>query len=128
MNICTFFTHILILHFKPLYSIRYFNVGFYKTNITVNVISQTIVSAVEQQSATVNEISKNISGVSAGAQEVSKNVSESATGLSEVSATIAGVNNAVADTAKGIVQVKTSAEELSKLSEGLKVLLGQFKI
>ena len=94
----------------------------------VNVISQTIVSAVEQQSATVNEISSNVSGVSTGAQEVSKNVAKSATGLSEVSSTIAGVNNAVGDTAKGVVQVKTSAEELSKLSENLKELLGQFKI
>jgi methyl-accepting chemotaxis protein len=94
----------------------------------VNTISQTIVSAVEEQSATVNEISKSVSGVSTGAQDVSKNVSESAAGLSEVSVTIAGVNNAVADTAKGILRVKTSAEELSKLSEGLKELLKQFKI
>jgi methyl-accepting chemotaxis protein len=94
----------------------------------VNVISQTIVSAVEQQSATVNEISRNVSGVSAGAQEVSKNVAESATGLSEVSSTIAVVNKAVADTAKETILVKTSAEELSKLSEGLKELLGQFKV
>lgn len=94
----------------------------------VNVISQTIVSAVEEQSATVNEISKNVSGVSVGAREFSKNVAESATGLNEVSSTIAGVNIAVADTAKGIVQVKASADELSKLSEDLKGLLGQFKI
>lgn len=94
----------------------------------VNVISQTIVSAVEEQSATVNEISRNVSRVSAGAQEVSKNVAESATGLSEVSSTIAGVNDAVSDTAKGILMFNTSAAELSKLSENLKALLGQFKI
>jgi len=94
----------------------------------VNTLSQTIVSAVEEQSATVNEISKNVAGVSRGSHEVSKNVAESATGLSKVSSTIAGVNNAVAVTAKGIVQIKTRAEELSKLSEGLKKLLGQFKI
>jgi methyl-accepting chemotaxis protein len=59
---------------------------------------------------------------------MSKNVAESVSGLSEVTSTIAGVNNAVADTAKGMVQIKTSSEELSKLSEGLKELLGQFKI
>jgi len=94
----------------------------------VNLISQTIVSAVEQQSATVNEIAKNVTEVSTGAQEVSKNVTESATGLSEVSSTIAVVNSTVADTANGIVQIKTSAEELSRLSENLKALLGQFKI
>ncbi|KMQ52973.1 Methyl-accepting chemotaxis protein [Chitinispirillum alkaliphilum] len=94
----------------------------------VNSISQTIVSAVEEQSATINEIAQNVSGVSAGAQEVSKNVSESATGLTEVSSTIAGVNNAVADTAKEIGQVKLRAAELAKLSENLKLLLGQFRI
>jgi methyl-accepting chemotaxis protein len=94
----------------------------------VNVISQTIVSAVEEQSTTINEISRNVSGVNSGAQEVSKNVAESATGLSEVASTIDGVNAAVADTAKGIAHVKTSADELSKLSRELKVLLGHFKI
>lgn len=94
----------------------------------VNAISQTIVSAVGKQSSTVNEISRSVGGVSAGIQEVSKNVSESAVGLSEVSSTIAGVSSAVRDTAKGIVQVKLSAEELSKLSETLKGLLSQFKI
>lgn len=94
----------------------------------VHVISQSIVSAVEEQSTTINEISRSVSGVSAGAQEVSQNVAESAAGLSEVSSNIAGVNNTVTDTAKGIVQVKISAEELSKLSESLKELLGQFKL
>jgi methyl-accepting chemotaxis protein len=94
----------------------------------VNVISQTIVSAVEEQSATINEIARTVSGVNSGTRDVSKNVAESATGLSEVSSTIAGVNIAVADTVKGIVQIKTSALELSKLSEGLKQLLIQFKI
>lgn len=59
---------------------------------------------------------------------MSRNVASSAAGLSEVSLTISGVNNAVADTAKGIIRVKTSAEELSKLSGGLKELLGQFKV
>jgi methyl-accepting chemotaxis protein len=94
----------------------------------VNTISQTIVSAVEEQSATVGEIAKNVNGVSIGSQEVSKNVSESAIGLSEVSSTITGVNEAVLSTAKGIDQVRVSAEELASLSEKLKLLLSQFKI
>ncbi len=94
----------------------------------VNIISHTIVSAVEEQSATINEISRNVSGVNTGTREVSKNVAESAAGLTEVSSTITGVNSAVADTVRGIVQIKTSATELSELSEGLKELLVQFKI
>lgn len=94
----------------------------------VNAISQIIVNAVEEQSATINEIAKNVSEVSVEAQEVSKNVVESVKSLSEVFTTIAGVNNAIADTAKGTLQVKNSVEELSELSNKLKKLLGQFKI
>ena len=94
----------------------------------VNQISQTIVSEVEQQNLTVNEISRNVSEVSRGAQEVSRNVAESATGLSEISSTIAGINTAVANTAQRTQKVRGSAGELSNLSEGVTALLGQFKI
>lgn len=93
----------------------------------VNVISQAIVTAVEEQSATVNEISFNISGVSAGAEEISQNVVESATGLNEISSNISEVNKGVAHTAEEIKQVQQSAHELSQLSEGLNKLLSQFK-
>lgn len=95
---------------------------------SVNQISQTIVSAVEEQSATISEISKNISGVSSASQEVAMNVSESANGLSQVAKAITGVNEAVTDTANGITLVRSSAVELSGLSENLKRLIGQFKI
>jgi methyl-accepting chemotaxis protein len=94
----------------------------------VNIISQTIVSAVEQQSATVNEIAKNVSNVNAGAQEVARNVAESAQGLSEIAKNIGGVSLAATDTAHGVAQVKESANALSKLSEGLKKIVAQFKL
>jgi methyl-accepting chemotaxis protein len=94
----------------------------------VNLISQTIVCALEQQSATINEISRNVTCVSTGARDVARNVNESARGLNDVFQTIAGVSSAVADTALDITQVKSSADELAKLSENLKTLLGQFKV
>ncbi|HBE01591.1 MAG: hypothetical protein A2096_13535 [Spirochaetes bacterium GWF1_41_5] len=94
----------------------------------VNNISQTIVSAVEEQSVTVNDISKNVGQMSQITGEVAKNVAQSARGLSDVTGTISSVNNAAADTARGIAQVKLSVEELAKLSEGLKNLVGQFRI
>lgn len=94
----------------------------------VNSISQTIVSAVEEQSATVNEVAGNVNGVSTGAQEVARNVSESGQGLSEIANTVNGVSSAVSDTASGITQVKTSADDLARLSENLKMLVGQFKV
>lgn len=94
----------------------------------VNAISHTIVAAVEEQSATISEIARNVNQVSTGAQEVSRHVNESAQGLLEVSGTISGVNNGIRDTALEIAKVKTSSEELSKLSSNLKELLSQFKI
>ncbi len=94
----------------------------------VNVISQTIVSAVEEQSVTVNEIAKNIDFVNTGTQEVAQNVAESAKGLMEISSTVGNVNTIVTDTTQGIRQVNQSAEELAKLSEELKKMLSQFKI
>jgi methyl-accepting chemotaxis protein len=94
----------------------------------VNTISQTIVSAVEEQSATVNEIAKNIGGASSAATKIAKNVGESAKGLSEVSSNIQGVNGAARNTAEGMNQIKTSANDLAKLASGLRKLVDQFKV
>ncbi len=94
----------------------------------INVISQTIVSAVEEQSATVGEVSKNVSGVNDGAQEVARNVSESATGLSEVSRNISGVNEAASQTSAGVSQINASAAELARLASELQEVVGQFKV
>ncbi len=94
----------------------------------VNTLSQAIVSAVEEQSATVNEVSRNVNSVDVSAQEVARNVAESAQKLSEVADTLSSVNNAVAGTSQGITQVKTSAEDLAKQAESLKGLVRQFKV
>ena len=94
----------------------------------VNSLSHTIASAVEEQSATVNEIAKEVSKVSSGSQDVARNVSESAKGLSEITKTISGVNDGVMDTSRGIAQVKANAEELARLSNALKKLVGEFKV
>ena len=95
---------------------------------SVNSLSHTIASAVEEQSATVSEISKEVSKVSTGAQDVAKNVSGSAKGLEEIARTINGVNDGVKDTVQGIDRVKSSAEDLVRLANGLKKLVGEFKV
>ena len=94
----------------------------------VNTISQTIVSAVEEQSATVNEIASNMSGARSASTEIARNVAESAKGLTEVSSNIQGVNSAATSTAQGVGQVKASADELAKLAAGLQKIVGQFKV
>lgn len=94
----------------------------------INVISQTIVSAVEEQSATVNEIARTIGGASSAAKEIAKNVTESAAGMSEVSRNIEGVNKASRETAAGVTQVNASAQELAKLAASLQRIVNLFKI
>ncbi len=94
----------------------------------ITAISHTIVSAVEEQSATVNEIAKNVAGASQAATEIAKNVGESATGLSEVSSNIQGVTKAAADTAAGVEDIKRSSQDLARLAGGLQKIVGQFKV
>ncbi len=94
----------------------------------VNGISQTIVSAVEEQSATVNEVAQNVGGASSAATEIAKNVGESSKGLSEVSNNIQSVNQAATDNSTGIQQVKVRLDQLSEVSSGLGKLVGQFRV
>ena len=94
----------------------------------INEISGTIVSAVEQQSATINEIAKNVSGTRVAATDIARNVGESARGLTEVSSNISGLSAGATDTASGINTVKESAQSLSRLAAGLAEIVGQFKV
>ena len=94
----------------------------------INLISQSIVSAVEEQTATVNEIAKNIGGASDTAKEIARNVTQSAQGLGEVSSNIQGVNRSATETAQGVGQIRTSATELARASSDLQKIVNQFKV
>ncbi len=94
----------------------------------VNIISRTIVSAVDQQSATTNEIAKNISGASYAATEIARNVSESSQGLREISANMQKVNFEIGDVSGSISQSKKSAGELVGMTKGLNAVVSGFKI
>lgn len=94
----------------------------------INVISQTIVSAVEEQSATINEIAKTVGGTSSAAKEIAKNVTESASGLTEIATNIEGVNQASKETASGVTQINASAKELASLAAAMQTTLKQFRM
>lgn len=102
--------------------------GITKTNEDVNSISQTIVSAVEEQSATIQEIAKNITGAGTVSTEIARNVGESAQGLTEISSNIQGMNKATRDTAQGVVQVKSSAQDLVKMAASLQEITRGFSL
>ncbi len=79
----------------------------------INDISNTIASAVEEQTATTSEIGRN--------------VGEAAKGSSEINQNISGVAQAAENTSQGVSQTQDAAQQLSKMADDLKKLVGQFK-
>jgi len=79
----------------------------------INDISNTIASAVEEQTATTAEIGRN--------------VGEAAQGTTEITENINGVAQAAKDTSQGIGQTQTAGNELAKMAADLQTLVSQFK-
>jgi methyl-accepting chemotaxis protein len=80
----------------------------------ISGISETIATAVEEQSATTNEMSRN--------------VGEGATGAGEISQTISGVSRAAELAAASAGESQKAVEELADMSRQLNGLVTQFKI
>jgi methyl-accepting chemotaxis protein len=79
----------------------------------INGLQHTIASAVEQQTATTGEISRN--------------VAEAALGSNEIAHNIAGVAQAARGTTEGASNTKSSADDLSHVAAELQKLVAQFK-
>ena len=80
----------------------------------VNQISGTIAAAVEEQSATTNEMSRNLTDAAKGAGEVSQNIS--------------GVAQAAQNTSQGATDSLKAAQQLAKMSTQLRGLVEKFKL
>jgi len=80
----------------------------------INDISGTIATAVEEQNATTNEMSRN--------------VSEAAQGSGEITSNIAGVAEAAQGTTRGASETQEASQQLVESSGRLRSLVGQFKI
>ena len=80
----------------------------------INDISNTIASAVEEQSATTNEIARNATEAAKGSMEISKN--------------IANVSLAAKNTTEGANNTLSAATELSKLAADLKGVVDAARI
>jgi len=80
----------------------------------VNDISSTIATAVEEQSATTSEMSRNITEAAKGSGEVAKNIT--------------GVAQAAQNTSHGATESQRAAQSLAQMSTELRELVGQFKI
>ncbi|WNV75578.1 methyl-accepting chemotaxis protein [Geodermatophilus sp. DSM 44513] len=73
----------------------------------------TIASAVEEQTATTNEMARNVSEAAAGASEIARNVT--------------GVAQAAQETTTGATNSSAAAEDLSRMSAELQELVGRFR-
>jgi methyl-accepting chemotaxis protein len=78
----------------------------------INDTQATIASAVEEQTATTNEMSRN--------------VTEAADGSSEIAANITGVATAAAATTEGVAQTLAASAELSRMSTELTDMVSRF--
>ena len=79
----------------------------------INDISNTIASAVEEQSATTNEIGRN--------------VAEAAKGVDEIAQNVMGMAEAAKGTASGANDTQTAAAELARMAAELQDLVGRFQ-
>ena len=79
----------------------------------INDIQNTIASAVEEQSATTNEISRNLAEAAKGAVDITKNIT--------------GVADAARSTTAGAVDTQKSAQSLERMAAELQELVSQFK-
>ena len=80
----------------------------------INSISATIATAVEQQSATTNEMTRN--------------ASEAAKGAGDISASIGGVAQAAEETSVRAKESQKAAEEMASIAAQLSTLMRRFKI
>ncbi len=80
----------------------------------INSISGTIAAAVEEQTATTNEISKNVGNAARGANDVARNVQQAATGANEVSKNVQEAVKGVSDITRNINQLAGGATDVAK--------------
>jgi methyl-accepting chemotaxis protein len=79
----------------------------------INDISNTIASAVEEQTAVTNEITRNVTEAAQGGQQVAQNITSVAT--------------AAKNTSSGASDTQTASGELARMAAELRMLVGQFK-
>jgi methyl-accepting chemotaxis protein len=79
----------------------------------INDIQASIASAVEQQTATANEISRNIGEAAKGSAEIAQNITS--------------VAQAAKSTSVGANDTQRAADELARMAATLQKLIGQFK-
>ncbi|HLI63873.1 MAG TPA: HAMP domain-containing methyl-accepting chemotaxis protein [Terriglobales bacterium] len=92
-----------------------------------NTVASTA-AAIEEQATVTKNVAGEIAQATAVVREVNDQVAQTATVSRSIASDIAMVNSATAGIREGGEQVQSSAHELSRLSEQLKVLVAQFSV
>lgn len=100
----------------------------FKGITTMTRANQTIASAVEEQSVVINDISKNIMGISTKSGAVSDNVEESVKGLADVAGSISGFNLSLNQITGRMGEVGANTNQLSSLAGNLTDSIKRFKV
>jgi methyl-accepting chemotaxis protein len=94
----------------------------------INSIVTSVASAIEEQSATTQEISNNVSQAATGVQEVNEKVNQTSTVVAEVAQDVHQVSQSADEITAGTRQINENVLELSKLAENLNKMVGRFKL
>ena len=94
----------------------------------INEIVTTVAAAIEEQSATTQEISTNVSQAALGIQEVNENVNQASAVTGEVTKDITDVSHLAQETNSESFKIDKGTTELSKLADKLNEMVSRFKI
>jgi methyl-accepting chemotaxis protein len=94
----------------------------------VSQIVSSIATAIEEQAAVTKDIAGNIAQASLGVKGATDQVERSSQVSAQIAGDVTAVNDAAAEAASGSAQVRSGAEELSRLSEQLRQTVAQFRI
>jgi len=94
----------------------------------IDSIVSSIAISLDEQSATMTELTTNIVQAGEGISEVSENVAQSSSVSQQISEDISGVYSAVNSISTDTSDVRNNAEELRALSKSLRVLIEKFKL
>ncbi len=94
----------------------------------IDEIVTFIAGAIEEQSATMTELTSNVQQAGQGISEVSENVAQSSEVSREIADDVSQVNRATEQVAGGSRQVHDRAGELQQLARDLKEMIDRFKL
>ncbi|MDJ0621971.1 MAG: methyl-accepting chemotaxis protein [Desulfocapsaceae bacterium] len=94
----------------------------------IDAIVSTIATSLDEQTATMAELTSNITQAGEGISEVSENVAQSSSVSQQIAADIAEVNRAVAAISDDTTNVSRNADELKGYSKSLNELIEKFRI